>query len=164
PGGRLPRGGPPEQEGDEALRGTPSAVQHPPQTRNHHQTPDTPAARKLRLATRLTTLTLTGSPCVAGVTATAVPPEGLPPHPRTPPSRGGRPPAPSRRPAARPPRSSPAPAPRPAAPAAPDVPRAADPRLVVERFAGAPDVVHPVALDVDAKGRVLVIESHTHFP
>jgi putative membrane-bound dehydrogenase-like protein len=49
-------------------------------------------------------------------------------------------------------------------PAATDVPRAADGRLVVERFAVAPDIVHPVGLDVDARGRVLVIESHTHFP
>src|SRR5262249_10514954 len=49
-------------------------------------------------------------------------------------------------------------------PARPDTPRAADPRLVVERFASSPDIVHPVGLDVDARGRVLVIESHTHFP
>ncbi|HVK14109.1 MAG TPA: PVC-type heme-binding CxxCH protein, partial [Gemmataceae bacterium] len=40
---------------------------------------------------------------------------------------------------------------------------AADPRLVVELFAAAPDVVHPIALDFDARGRLLVIESHTHF-
>ena len=44
-----------------------------------------------------------------------------------------------------------------------DAPKAADPRLVVELFAAAPDIVHPVACDFDAKGRLLVIESHTHF-
>ncbi|HYH65273.1 MAG TPA: PVC-type heme-binding CxxCH protein, partial [Urbifossiella sp.] len=48
-------------------------------------------------------------------------------------------------------------------PAPPPTPTAADPRLVVERFAGAPDVVHPIALDFDARGRLLVVESHTHF-
>ncbi|MDR3636104.1 MAG: HEAT repeat domain-containing protein [Isosphaeraceae bacterium] len=47
--------------------------------------------------------------------------------------------------------------------AAADAPRAADPRLVVERFASAPDIVHPIALDFDVNGRLLVIESHTHF-
>ncbi len=45
-----------------------------------------------------------------------------------------------------------------------DVPRAHDPRLVVERFAADPDLVHPVGLDFDQRGRLLVIESHTHFP
>jgi putative membrane-bound dehydrogenase-like protein len=45
-----------------------------------------------------------------------------------------------------------------------DAPRSHDPRLVVERFAAAPDIVHPVGLDFDHKGRLLVIESHTHFP
>ncbi len=50
----------------------------------------------------------------------------------------------------------------PPAPAA-GAPVAADPRLVVERFAAAPDVVHPIALDFDVKGRLLVVESHTHF-
>lgn len=42
-------------------------------------------------------------------------------------------------------------------------PTAADPRLVVEKFAAAPDIVHPIALDFDSKGRLLVVESHTHF-
>jgi putative membrane-bound dehydrogenase-like protein len=45
-----------------------------------------------------------------------------------------------------------------------DEPRAADDRLRVDLFAAAPDIVHPVALDFDARGRLLVIESHTHFP
>jgi putative membrane-bound dehydrogenase-like protein len=42
-------------------------------------------------------------------------------------------------------------------------PRATDPRLVITRFAAEPDIVTPTGLAVDAKGRVLVIESHTHF-
>jgi putative membrane-bound dehydrogenase-like protein len=42
-------------------------------------------------------------------------------------------------------------------------PVAADSRLVVERFAAAPDIVHPIATDFDARGRLLVVESHTHF-
>jgi putative membrane-bound dehydrogenase-like protein len=45
-----------------------------------------------------------------------------------------------------------------------DAPQAHDKRLVVELFAQAPDIVHPIALDFDARGRLLVIESHTHFP
>lgn len=44
-----------------------------------------------------------------------------------------------------------------------DKPVAADPRLVVELVAAAPDIVHPIAMDFDAKGRLLVVESHTHF-
>jgi putative membrane-bound dehydrogenase-like protein len=42
-------------------------------------------------------------------------------------------------------------------------PVSADPRLVVELFAAAPDIVHPIAMDFDSKGRLLVVESHTHF-
>ena len=42
-------------------------------------------------------------------------------------------------------------------------PKVHDPRLVVELVAAAPDIVHPIACDFDAKGRLLVIESHTHF-
>src|SRR5262245_46957606 len=45
-----------------------------------------------------------------------------------------------------------------------DVPTSLAPRLVVELFAAAPDIVHPIACDFDAKGRLLVVESHTHFP
>jgi putative membrane-bound dehydrogenase-like protein len=50
-------------------------------------------------------------------------------------------------------------------PAFPDEkpPTSADPRLVVERFAAAPDIVQPIATDFDSKGRLLVVESHTHF-
>jgi putative membrane-bound dehydrogenase-like protein len=44
-----------------------------------------------------------------------------------------------------------------------DVPRALDERLEVVCFAKNPDIVHPVGLAVDRRGRVLVIESHTHF-
>ncbi|MSU80344.1 MAG: c-type cytochrome [Gemmataceae bacterium] len=44
-----------------------------------------------------------------------------------------------------------------------DVPKAADPRLVVELVAQSPDIVHPVSCDFDHQGRLLVIESHTHF-
>src|SRR5438105_1911891 len=48
-------------------------------------------------------------------------------------------------------------------PASLDVPHVADPRLVVELFAAAPDIVHPIGIDFDSRGRLLVIESHTHF-
>jgi putative membrane-bound dehydrogenase-like protein len=44
-----------------------------------------------------------------------------------------------------------------------DQPRVHDPRLQLERFAAAPDIVHPIGLDFDSRGRLLVIESHTHF-
>jgi putative membrane-bound dehydrogenase-like protein len=42
-------------------------------------------------------------------------------------------------------------------------PTTSDPRLVIERFAADPDIVTPTGVAVDAKGGVLVIESHTHF-
>ena len=45
----------------------------------------------------------------------------------------------------------------------PETPKSHDPRIVVELFAASPDIVHPIGLDFDAKGRMLVIESHTHF-
>ncbi|MBI3463335.1 MAG: PQQ-dependent sugar dehydrogenase, partial [Planctomycetes bacterium] len=44
-----------------------------------------------------------------------------------------------------------------------EIPWCHDPRLVVERFASAPDIVHPIGIDFDARGRLLAIESHTHF-
>jgi putative membrane-bound dehydrogenase-like protein len=44
-----------------------------------------------------------------------------------------------------------------------DAPHSSDARLIVERFAVAPDIVHPVSIACDARGRLLVIESHTHF-
>lgn len=42
-------------------------------------------------------------------------------------------------------------------------PSPVDPALVIQRFASEPEIVTPVGITVDAKGRVLVIESHTHF-
>ncbi|WP_442506453.1 PVC-type heme-binding CxxCH protein [Novipirellula sp. SH528] len=44
-----------------------------------------------------------------------------------------------------------------------DTPKPLDDRLKVELFASEPDVVTVTGLTVDAKGRVLVVESHTHF-
>lgn len=44
-----------------------------------------------------------------------------------------------------------------------DNPKVHDPRLIVERVAAAPDIVHPISITCDRKGRLLVIESHTHF-
>ena len=44
-----------------------------------------------------------------------------------------------------------------------DPPRVLDKRLVIEEIAAAPDIVTPTGLAVDARGRVLVVESHTHF-
>jgi putative membrane-bound dehydrogenase-like protein len=44
-----------------------------------------------------------------------------------------------------------------------DAPRAHDPALEVTCFAAAPDIVHPVGAAFDRRGRLLVIESHTHF-
>ncbi|HXG61579.1 MAG TPA: PVC-type heme-binding CxxCH protein [Planctomycetota bacterium] len=47
-----------------------------------------------------------------------------------------------------------------------DVPRpeALDARLEVRLVAAEPDLVTPTSLDVDARGRIWVIESNTHFP
>jgi putative membrane-bound dehydrogenase-like protein len=42
-------------------------------------------------------------------------------------------------------------------------PRPVDGRLVFERIAAEPDIVTPTGIAVDARGRILVIESHTHF-
>ena len=42
-------------------------------------------------------------------------------------------------------------------------PKSPDPRILIELVAEAPDIVTPTGLGVDSKGRVLVIESHTHF-
>jgi putative membrane-bound dehydrogenase-like protein len=44
-----------------------------------------------------------------------------------------------------------------------DAPRSLDPRLTVTLFAAAPDIVHPISVDFDPAGRMLVVESHTHF-
>jgi putative membrane-bound dehydrogenase-like protein len=51
----------------------------------------------------------------------------------------------------------------PAAPSSADIPRAADAQLQVDLFAASPDIVHPIGVDFDNRGRLLVIESHTHF-
>lgn len=42
-------------------------------------------------------------------------------------------------------------------------PRSLDSRLIFERIAAEPDIVTPTGIAVDQRGRVLVIESHTHF-
>lgn len=39
-----------------------------------------------------------------------------------------------------------------------------DPRLKIQLFADSPQIVTPTGIDVDARGRVWVIESNTHFP
>lgn len=44
-----------------------------------------------------------------------------------------------------------------------DIPKPHDPRLLITRFAAAPDIVQPINCAIDHKGRLLVIESHTHF-
>jgi len=43
-------------------------------------------------------------------------------------------------------------------------PKTVDPRLKIELFAADPDIVTPCGLAIDARGRVFVVESHTHFP
>ena len=48
--------------------------------------------------------------------------------------------------------------------AAADPPRPVNPRLVLERIAAEPEIVTPTGIAVDHRGRILVIESHTHFP
>ncbi|HEY2838608.1 MAG TPA: PVC-type heme-binding CxxCH protein [Pirellulales bacterium] len=42
-------------------------------------------------------------------------------------------------------------------------PTTADARLTIERFATDPRIVTPTGIAVEANGRVLVVESHTHF-
>lgn len=51
----------------------------------------------------------------------------------------------------------------PAALPAIEMPRVVDDRLQLELILREPEIVTPVALTLDAKGRILVIESHTHF-
>jgi putative membrane-bound dehydrogenase-like protein len=41
--------------------------------------------------------------------------------------------------------------------------RALDSRLVFERIAAEPEIVTPTGIAVDHRGRILVVESHTHF-
>lgn len=45
-----------------------------------------------------------------------------------------------------------------------EVPACVDGRLAVELFAQDPDLVTPTGIAVDTRGRVLVVESNTHFP
>lgn len=45
----------------------------------------------------------------------------------------------------------------------PQSPQCRDPRLRIDLFAAAPDIVHPIGVAFDRRGRLLVIESHTHF-
>jgi putative membrane-bound dehydrogenase-like protein len=42
-------------------------------------------------------------------------------------------------------------------------PKSIDTRVAIHLFAAEPDIVTPTGLAVDGRGRVLVIESHTHF-
>ncbi len=42
-------------------------------------------------------------------------------------------------------------------------PRSLDSRLIFERIAAEPEIVTPTGIAVDRQGRVLVVESHTHF-
>lgn len=44
------------------------------------------------------------------------------------------------------------------------LPTSKDPEVRIELFAQEPLVKHPIGMTVDRDGRVLVIESHTHFP
>jgi putative membrane-bound dehydrogenase-like protein len=44
-----------------------------------------------------------------------------------------------------------------------ELPRVLDPRLEVKLIADDPAIVHPVAITFDKKGRLLVVESHSHF-
>ena len=44
-----------------------------------------------------------------------------------------------------------------------EAPRSLDPRLEVVLFAQEPQIVHPVSVVFDKRGRLLVVESHTHF-
>ena len=48
-------------------------------------------------------------------------------------------------------------------PAGVELPKVLDARLKIELVAAEPDIVTPTGLAVDARGRVLVVESHTHF-
>src|SRR5207249_538914 len=41
-------------------------------------------------------------------------------------------------------------------------PTVADPRLLIELIAGEPDLVTPTGVAVDERGRIWVIENHTH--
>jgi len=44
-----------------------------------------------------------------------------------------------------------------------EIPKSPDSRIVVELVAEAPQILTPTGLGIDSRGRVLVVESHTHF-
>ncbi len=44
-----------------------------------------------------------------------------------------------------------------------DPPHSRDPRVVVEKVAESPDIVHPIGAAFTKNGKLLVVESHTHF-
>jgi hypothetical protein len=54
--------------------------------------------------------------------------------------------------------SAPAPHPIPL-----EIPRPVDPRLEITLYADAPEIVTPIGAAVDSRGRLFVIESHTHL-
>jgi putative membrane-bound dehydrogenase-like protein len=43
-------------------------------------------------------------------------------------------------------------------------PLTTDSRLEITLVASAPDIMTPIGIDVDSRGRIFVVESHTHFP
>ena len=45
-----------------------------------------------------------------------------------------------------------------------NVPEVKDARLTLTLFAAEPDIVTPIGLAIDARGRIFAVESHTHFP
>jgi len=45
-----------------------------------------------------------------------------------------------------------------------EVPKCVDPSLLIELVASEPEIVTPVSCRFDARGRLFVVESHTHFP
>ncbi len=45
-----------------------------------------------------------------------------------------------------------------------DIPEVRDPRLSLTLFAAEPDIVTPIGLAIDGRGRIFAVESHTHFP
>ena len=52
----------------------------------------------------------------------------------------------------------------PAAPAIPlEIPQPVDPRLELTLYADAPEIVTPIGAAIDARGRLFVLESHTHL-
>ncbi len=46
----------------------------------------------------------------------------------------------------------------------PRIPVSVDPSIRIELVAAEPEIVTPIGCRFDSKGRLFVIESHTHFP